>query len=178
MYSKTMERMKNNCTNGSEFTNGIVIPGVVIGHTKCDYCGKEIIAVWDEHNAGNWWPYLGNQAKRPKTYLYSEIIVAMRKHFHVENYVWNEIDGNNLLNVHARVHSKPTNWSKRASASSIRLLCNSCFQKTYNRIQVKGVDGILYALSVVEDRGETVQSVMKDLGIVGTVIGRGAIREY
>lgn len=176
MYYNTMNRMKENPTNGSEF--GIIVPNVSIGHTTCDYCGKEVIAVWDEHNHKNYWPYLGNQSRKPNTYRYSLIINAIRKYYAVEGTIWTDEKGNNLLNVHARAHSDPTNWSVRASKESIRLLCNSCFQKTYQRIKVLGNDGITYSLSVVKDRDETIESVMSDLGVLGTILGKGGIVDY
>ncbi len=102
----------------------------------------------------------------------------MRKYFNAEDVVWGQENGNNLLNVHARAHSDPTNWAVRASSASIRILCSNCFQKTYNRIRVLGDDGITYAISVIPERDETVESVMEDLGITGKVLGKGAVREY
>lgn len=176
MYSKTMERMKNNLTDGSEF--GEKIDGVKIGHTNCDYCGCEVIAVWDENNIKNYWPYLGNQFVKPNVYKGSKIAQRIRNNYNCQNKVFRQENGNNLLNVHARCHSSPTDWSRRASKESIRLLCNSCFQKTYNRIKVKGDNSILYALSVLPDRGETIESVMKDLNISGKVLGKGGIVDY
>lgn len=178
-YYNVMQRMKSNITDGSEFNNGqFVEEGVIIGHTICDYCGKEVIAVWDKHNSKNYWPYLGNQAVMAHNYRYSKIINTIRKFYGVENEKWDQNHGNNLLNVHARCHSSPTNWAKRISPASIRLLCNNCFLPTYNRIKVLGDDGILYALSVVKSRGETIESVMKELGITGQIIGKGAIKDY
>lgn len=179
MYYNTMKRMKENITDGSEFCeSGVIIPNVSIGHTTCDYCQRKIIAVWDEHNKNNYWSYLGNQVKKPHVYRYSKIIQAIKKKFDALDKVWTNENGNNLLNVHARAHSSPTDWSTRASEASIRLLCNECFQKTYNRIKVQGSNNTIYALSVVLDRGETIESVMKDLGISGKVIGKGGIIDY
>ena len=177
-YSDTLRRMKKNPTHGEEFNHGEPIEGVLIGHDHCDYCGCDIIGVWDEHNIHQWFPYLGNQCRKPNVYQYSRVIQAMREHFDVLGKVWNEDDGNNLLNVHARAHSEPTNWSVRASTASIRLLCNKCFQKTYKRVKIQSPDGILYAISVLPERGESIKSVCKDLGITGEVVGKGAINDY
>ena len=146
-----------------------------VHYCKCDYCGKEILAVWDGFNADNYWPYLGVQSKRLNSYTYSPIIQIMRKNYELKGLDWKD---NNLLNSHTRVHSDSWDMSIRMSENALRFLCNDCFQKTYNRYQVRGNNGILYALSVVEDRGETIESVMKDLNIEGEVIGKGAISEY
>lgn len=176
-YSNAMRLMKQNPTDGTEFGLDSEISlenNVKISRTHCEYCENEILAVWDNHNTSNWWPYLGNQARKPKTYFYSPIIQKMREYYNVVGEVWD----NPLLNVHARCHSTPTNWSKRASDASIRILCNSCFQKTYKRIKVQGNDGILYSLSVLEERGETIESVMKDLDIQGEIVGKGGIIDY
>jgi len=184
-------KMKENITDGTEYLTCITDPSekekikqelkdaeTKIGHLKCEYCGKDIISIWDKYNNSNWWPYLGNQARKPRTYNYSPIIRLLRRYFEVEGLVWDEAHGNNLINVHARAHSNPTNWAVRASSASIRLLCPACFQKTYNRTQIQGDDGILYAITVLRERGETVESVMKDLGISGKILGKGAIHEY
>lgn len=170
-------RMHSNTTDGSEFNNGQKINDrPIIGHTNCDYCGKEVLCIWDDNNSNHWFPFLGNQARKPNVYKYSPIIQMMRKYFNVENKVWDEQHGNNLMNLHARCHCYPENWSKRAHPNGLAILCNSCFQKTYNRIKVKGDDGYEYALSVLPD--ETVEQVMKELDITGTVIGKGAINDY
>lgn len=183
-YYEFMQRMKNDPTDGSEFNNGKKFDEaerVLIGHTQCDYCGKEILAVWDKNVDKQYWPFLGNQARKPNTYKYSQIIQAMRKFYNVTGLVWDEEHGNNLVNVHARCHSSVSSNPKRWCDASIRLLCPSCFQKTYNRIKVIGTGadaGIEYALSVVESRGETIKSVMKDLGITGKIVGKGGIEDY
>ena len=177
-YMKAVEAMKENPTDGSEYCNGIVLPNTVVGHTQCQYCKREVLGVWDKHNLNGWNPYLGNQARRPNTYVYSSIIQCMRKHFGVEGKVWTDEMGNNLLNVHARVHSQPTNWLVRGSHASVRILCNKCFQKTYQRVKIMGDDGILYAISVLQEREETVHSVMLELGISGKLVGKGGIVDY
>ena len=164
-------RMHDNPTDGSEFNDGEPVYGhPKISRTKCDYCGCEVLCVWDDHNKNQWWPYLGNQARKPNTYKYSEVIQAMREHFGVLGEVWDEDHGNNLMNLHARCHSTPNDWSKRAHPNSLRILCPKCFQKTYKRVKVMGDNGIEYQLSVLEERGETVESVMKDLDIKGKVM--------
>jgi len=178
-YYEIMDRMKSNLIDPKQFNNGNEIDGnPQIAETICDYCGAKIYAVWDDNNKKNWWPYLGNQVRKPNSYKYSPIINAMRSYYNVEGTVWTEELGNNLLNVHARCHSEPTNWSKRCSDASIRLLCNKCFQKTYQRTKIQGNDGITYAISVLPERGETIESVMKDLGITGKVLGKGGIIDY
>lgn len=156
--------MRSNPTDGSEYNNGITIPGVLIGHTNCDYCEKKIIAVWDEHNKGKWWPYLGNQARKPKVYVYSEIIQAMRSYYGKNGVTWN----NNLLNVHARAHTFPKDYGIIAHGNGIRLLCNVCFQLTYRRVKIIPTDrpGYRYEISVLPSRGETLEIVTKDLGIL------------
>lgn len=142
---------------------------------KCDYCGKEILAIWDDFNTNNYWPYLGVQSKRLNSYTYSPIIQIIRKNYELKSLDWKD---NNLLNLHTRVHSDSGNMSIRMSENALRFLCNSCFQKTYQRIKVQGDDGILYSLSVLQDRNETIESVMSDLGITGKVIGKGGIVDY
>lgn len=180
-WTEVYDRMNNkNITDGSEYNNGQKIEGnPKISHTTCDYCGKEVLCVRDDYSSSKWYGYLGNQARRPNCYKYSPIIQTMRKYFNSENIVWDEEHGNNLMNLHARCHCEPEDWSKRAHKNGIKILCPTCFQKTYNRIKVKSYDGIhTYALSVVEELGETVESVMKDLDIKGTVIGKGGIPNY
>lgn len=183
-WHEAYSNMHNNISDGTEFCKtkeDIILvkeSKTQIGHCKCEYCGKDLLAIWDNNNKQSWYPYLGNQARKFNTYSYSPIINIMRKYYNVENKVWDEDHGNNLMNLHARAHSKPNNWAKRAHPNGIKILCNNCFQKTYQRIKVQGNDGYLYSLSVLPDRGETIQSVMKDLDITGTVIGKGAINNY
>lgn len=172
-------RMHSNPTDGSEFNNKVKVEGhPKISRTTCDYCGKEVLCVWDDNNKSQWWPYLGNQARKPNVYKYSPIIQAIRKHFGVEGKVWDEEHGNNLMNLHAVAHSEPNDWSKRAHPNGLKILCSSCFQKTYDRVKVKGNNGIMYSLSVIPERGETIESVMKSLDIKGVVVGKGAINNY
>lgn len=143
--------------------------------TNCEYCNKKIYAIWDENNKNNWWPYPGNSAKSSNAFKYSDIIQYMKKNDNAIGRTWLECP---LMNINARCHSNPTNPSKRFSTASVRFLCNSCFRLTFNRIQVKGDDGILYSLSVVESLDETVESVMKDLDITGQILGKGGISDY
>ena len=163
------KRMHQNPTNGfDEFNNGNPIDGNPhISKTCCDYCGKEVLCVWDDYNSDKWFPYLGNMAKKVNTYKYSPIINIMKKYDNSLNKVWH----NDLLNVHARIHSR--DWGLRCKEGSIKILCNDCFQKTYNRIQVRLNNGSIIAVSVVEDMGETIKSVMEELNIKGEVIGKG-----
>lgn len=166
------KRMHQNPINGfNEFNNGNPIDGNPhISKTYCDYCEKEVLCVWDDYNKNQYWPYLGNQARKPNTYKYSDIIQKMRNHFNVVGKVWDEEHGNNLMNLHARCHSTPNDWSKRAHPNSLRILCSSCFQKTYKRIKVLGDNGIEYQLTVLPERGETIESVMKELNIKGKIL--------
>ena len=143
--------------------------------TNCEYCNKEIYAIWDENNKNNWWPYPGNSTKSSNAFKYSDIIQYMKKNDNSISKTWLECP---LMNINARCHSNPTNPSKRFSPESVKFLCNSCFRLTFNRIQVKGNDGILYSLSVVESLDETIESVMKDLDIQGQVLGKGSISDY
>ena len=93
----------------------------------------------------------------------------MRKNYELKGLYWKD---NNLLNSNTKVHSDSVDTSIRMNENTLKFLCNDCFQKTYNRIQVKGDNEILYALSVVEDRCETIESVMEDLNIHVETIGK------
>lgn len=176
-WSEVSSKIHNYSSHGEIFNNGEPIPGCNIAETTCEYCGRTVLAVWDK-GISSWYPYLGNQAVKANVYRASPIIQAMRKYYHVEGEPWTIEKGNNLLNIHARAHSDPNDWSKRAHPNGIKILCNQCFQKTYNRIKVLGNNGIMYSLSVIPSRGETIYSVMEDLGIQGKVIGKGAINNY
>ena len=172
--------LKNlNITDGSEYS-GEPIPGVRISHLNCEYCGVDIIGVWDKHNIHKWYPYLGTQLERGNIYSYSKIILAIKEYYGIGQYDrFRQEDGNNLLNVHARFHSIPNKWHYRASKASTRMLCNNCFKETYNRWKIELPDGTIAALSVVRSRGETLMSVAEDLGIHDyKVIGRGAVDNY
>ena len=168
------KRMHADPTDGTEYSNGKKIEyNPKISKTQCDYCGEEVLCVWDDYNKNQYWPYLGNAARKPNTYKYSDIIQTMREYFGVSGKVWDEEHGNNLMNLHARCHSTPNDWSKRAHPNSLRILCPKCFQKTYKRVKVLGDNGIEYQLTVLPERGETVESVMKELDIKGKVIDKG-----
>lgn len=164
--------MKENLTNGFEFCQTqeekdlLLKSKTQIGYTTCDYCNKEILAVWDIHNENKWFPYLGNMAKKVNTYKYSPIIQLMKKYDDSLEKVWK----NNLLNVHAIIHSR--DWSLRCKEGSIKLLCNDCFQETYNRIQIKLHNGDICAISVVKSKGETAEYVMEKLNLKGEIIGK------
>lgn len=178
---KTGEFKVRDFTNGVEFLNG-KDPSILINSKsrvvklKCEYCGCDVLAVWDEHNLStSWWPYLGKQAERANTYKYSPIIQTIKDYYNLgENERFTQERGNNLLNVHARYHS--VDWSYRASNKSIRMLCNSCFLKTYNRYQVEIGGGRRFdAVSVIPELGETIDSVMKEFGIDDyVVLGKGS----
>ena len=166
-------------TNGEEFTSGIILPDVKIGHIKCDYCGKELIAVFDEYNKNDYCCYLGCQAVSRYHYKYSKILNFIKKYYGInEEENWTD---NPLVNIHTRIHSNPTRWDLRASDKSLRFLCNDCFKLTYNRIKVKSVylnKEIIHSLSVVDSRNETIESVMQDLEISGEILGKGRIEDY
>lgn len=135
-----------------------------IDYCTCDYCGKEIMKVRDKFCSNPWWGYLGNQARKPNVYSYSPIINLIRK-----------IDPtcSDLYNLHARVHTKPIrDYSIICSPNSLHNLCNDCFMKTYTRIKVyakppyKFPDKVTYIeISVLQEKGETVESVLRDLGM-------------
>lgn len=149
---------------------------VKVGHPKCDYCEAPLIAVWDEY-ATNGWCYFGRQAIKPYAYKYSKIINLIRRFYGVapgDSF----IENNNLMNSHTRVHIEPSSfdeWIK--SEAAVKVLCNNCFSKTVKRTLVKDGDR-MYSISVVEDRGETIESVMDELGLQGEIIGPGSIKEY
>lgn len=68
-------------TNGEEFSGGILLDGKpTVEYHKCQYCGREIIIVDDSLREGWGW-YYGNQCVKPNVYLYSPIILAVKK-FH------------------------------------------------------------------------------------------------
>ena len=165
-WNEIYKRTHNNITNGIEYCStieekqNVINSKTKIGHTNCDYCGKEIICIWDEFNSNKWYGYLGNQVQNTKNYQYSPIISILRK--------YNKID--KVYNLHSRCHTYPNDWSKRAHENALKLLCNDCFRKTYKRISVKSTDGILCKISVLPDRGETIESVMEELEITGEVL--------
>lgn len=170
-------RLKN-ATGGQEFNNGEPIPGTLIAHLNCEYCGTDIISVFDEHNKKNWYPYLGKQVERSGVYEYSEAVQKIKSFYGVgDGEIFTQERGNNFMNCHARFHSQPNNWKYRASPQSIRMLCNNCFLKTYNRMKIEMEDGTIAALSVLEN--ETVEQVAEDLGIKNyKVLGKGAVPNY
>ena len=143
---------------------------------KCEYCGETIYAIWDCNNIENYWPYPGNSVVRQNVFKSSPMIQQLRK-----------LDGLNrsnlcrkVVNTNARIHSKPSREELRFSDKSIRILCNDCFRLTYNRILVReNGKGQLHSLSVVESRGETVESLCEEFGITNyEVLSKGAISDY
>lgn len=160
------KRMTEELTDGTEFCiddkekEEVKKVHTKIGHTYCDYCGKDVICIWDDYNKDNWYGYLGNQAQIPRNYTYSPIINILRKTPYM----------NSIYNLHSRCHTKPNDWSKRAHKNALRILCTECFKKTYKRVKVKSNDGILCEISVLPERGETIESVMDDLDIKGEIL--------
>lgn len=135
----------------------------------CEYCGREVLSVFDRFSNNKWWGYLGNQSIRPGCYGYSPVIRALRILYGHPEGTWSNSP---LYNVHARVHSKPgRDYSVIARPGSLKILCNECFRKTYRRVKVFQRPGErLWSpsvshveVSVLPERGETVQSVLKDL---------------
>lgn len=195
-------------TDGTEFTNGIKLKSnTTVEYHTCEYCGKEILIVDDSERTG-WGFYYGNQAVFPKNYLYSPVILSMKRFngiIHENEYISGTIDkilelkkvtkeerenliqaidpfylsrGNVLANLHSRCHpvgkKHQYDWDLRAGRNAIKLLCNNCFDKTKNRYQVLLDNGRKVAISVVENRKETPNSVLDELGLKGEILGKGA----
>lgn len=170
MWGQISTRMRSrNVTDGSEYNDGKPIDNNPrISHTHCDYCRRDVLGVWDDYNKDKWYPYLGNQARKPRTYGFSPIIRSMREFYGVTGQVWGNDPSapNELLNLHARIHTYPNNWQLRAHPRSLKILCNECFQKTYKRVKLLVPDrGIRVEVSVMPEFGETVQSVCEEIGI-------------
>ena len=160
-------RMNQNITDGTEYCiteeekEEVKNANTRIGHCNCDYCGREVLVVSDKFK-NDWAKYLGNQAVISRNYRYSPIINILRKGPMI----------NRLYNLHARIHCK--DWSIRCKEGSLKILCNECFFKTYNRYQIM-YKGHLCAVSVIEDRGETIESVIEDLDLKNAdIIGKGS----
>lgn len=182
-YKKLITNKAYKKTDGSEFCKNrneiflVKSAFTEIYYLKCDYCGKEILAIWDGYNADEYWSYLGQQSKRQNTYSYSPIISILRKRYREDGLDWKN---NNLINSHTRIHSDSYNIESRMTDKAMRILCNDCFRKTYNRILVEDEKtGIKYALSVLEERGETVEDLIKEFNIQNQkIIGKGSIVDY
>ena len=187
-----MEKLFTGLTDGSELE--IKEPGVQIAHTTCDYCGKEVIGVWDDRiKSSRGLPYQGHQAKYPKAYPYAykgSTIAAIKAHYHLGEDDW-FIKENNLLNVCGKVHIlafADGEWRLRLDLAceepgSTRVLCNECFKDANAaRVAIMESDGLMYSVSVMADKGETIEEndgkvtiklwgTDKPLQIEGTVIG-------
>ena len=161
-------RMNENVTDGTEYCindeekEEVIKAKTRVGHCNCDYCGKEVLVIFDK-NKDDWYGFLGNQAIIDRNYRYSPIIQILRKGPVI----------NRLYNLHARIHCK--DWSIRCKSGSLKILCNECFMKTYNRYQVI-YKGKLCAVSVVKDRGETIEGVLDELGMLkdSEILGIGS----
>lgn len=137
-----------------------------VGKMLCDYCGKEVLVVRDDYCSSQWWGYLGNQATKPRTYMASPLIRAMRMLDGAVGRVWPE---NRLYNVHARIHTSPVKeYGLICSDDSLQMLCNDCFRKTYRRVKIYPQEGYhpwknveRLEITVIPERGETVESVLR-----------------
>ena len=137
------------------------------------HCGRVIYAVFDDHSVP--WPYFGLQAERKNVYRYSSVIQMFHLAF---------TDKIPLLNSFTRVHCKPSTFDLKVKQPEwTAVLCNECFKQTKHRIVYRGTlsDGVerLYAISVIEQWGETEESILQMLGLhVIERLGRGHLTEY
>lgn len=169
-----LEKARKNIQNFNEMFNVRLDGNPKIGICNCDYCGKEIDAIWDDYCKNNWC-YFGVQAIKPNVYKYSPVIQYLRKINNSLGQSWN--NGNNLLNSHTRIHCEPSNYDVNIKTqNAIKVLCNECFKKTYNRVKIELSNGFLYSISILET--ENVEDVLKELNIRGNIIGKGSIHEY
>ena len=162
-----MEKLFTGLTDGSEL--GIDTPGIQIAHTVCDYCGKKVIGVWDDYiKSSRGLPYQGFQARKPRSckYAYKGLTIAeIKAHYGIGEEEW-FTEENNLLNVCGKVHIlafNGENWELRPDLSyespdTTRILCNDCFEKANDcRVALMGTKGLMYSVSVVADKGETIE---------------------
>lgn len=166
-----MEKLFTGLTDGSEL--GIDTPGIQIAHTVCDYCGKEVIGVWDDYiKSSRGLPYQGWVARTPRSgsknnrHPYkARTIAEIKAHYGIGEEEWFTED-NNLLNVCGKVHIlafNGENWELRPDLSyespdTTRILCNDCFEKANDcRVALMGTKGLMYSVSVVADKGETIE---------------------
>ena len=172
-----MEKLFNDLTDGSEL--GIDTPGIQIAHTVCDYCGKEVIGVWDDHiKSSRGLPYQGWVARTPRSgsknnrYPYkSRTIAEIKAYYRIgEEDEFTITKGNNLLNVCGKVHILAfdgKNWKLRPdlsyeSPANTRILCNKCFKETNDcRIAIMGTEGLMYSVSIRADMKEDIQEKNK-----------------
>ena len=187
-----LQKLFCDLTDGAELE--IADPCVQITHTTCDYCGGKVIGVWDDHiKSTKGLPYQGNQAKYPKAYPYAykgSTIAAIKAHYNLGENDW-FIKENNLLNVCGKVHIlafADGEWRLRQDLAceepgSARVVCNECFKNANAaRVAIMGSDGLMYSVSVMADKGETIEEndgkvtvklwgTDKPLQIEGSVIG-------
>lgn len=187
-----LQKLFCDLTDGAELE--IADPCVQIAHTTCDYCGGKVVGVWDDRiKSTEGLPYQGNRAKYPKAYPYAykgSTIAAIKAHCHLGENDW-FIKENNLLNVCGKVHIlafADGEWRLRPDLAceepgSTRVLCNECFKNANAaRVAIMGSDGLMYSVSVMADKGETIEEndgkvtvklwgTDKPLQIEGSVIG-------
>lgn len=187
-----LQKLFCDLTDGAELE--IADPCVQIAHTTCDYCGYKVVGVWDDRiKSTEGLPYQGNRAKYPKAYPYAykgSTIAAIKAHCHLGENDW-FIKENNLLNVCGKVHIlafADGEWRLRPDLAceepgSTRVLCNECFKNANAaRVAIMGSDGLMYSVSVMADKGETIEEndgkvtvklwgTDKPLQIEGSVIG-------
>lgn len=175
-----MWKMNGKVTRGEEYNNGIPIPNTTITHGNCEYCGTEIIEVRDDY-FNKFYGALGNQAVRPGIYFGSKAIQTIKQFYQVGwidldtkrarkngNYFSQEL-GNNLYNVHSRLHVHEKGSRKLigpwrfANQNSFKVLCNNCFKKTYRRVSVNARSGLVYDVTVLP--GETLRGVLQEIGV-------------
>lgn len=166
-----MEKLFNDLTDGSEL--GIDTPGIQIAHTVCDYCGKKVIGVWDDHiKSSRGLPYQGWVARTPRSgsknnrYPYkSRTIAEIKAHYGIGEEEW-FTEENNLLNVCGKVHIlvfEDGKWNLKTdlsyeSPATTRILCNNCFEEANAcRVAIMGTDGLMYSVSVMADMKEGIQ---------------------
>ena len=168
-----MEKLFTGLTDGSEL--GVDTPGIQIAHTVCDYCGKKVIGVWDDHiKSSRGLPYQGWVARTPRSgsknnrHPYkARTIAEIKAHYGIgekEKF----IKENNLLNVCGKVHilafnDKEKEWELKydlsyESPATTRILCNDCFEEANDcRVAIMGTDGLMYSVSAMADKGETIE---------------------
>lgn len=183
-YAKLVQQFAfdGKVTHGAEFCEtkeeelNLLEVNTLIGYCDCQMCGRGIIAVKDQLSAHGWC-YFGLQVSKPNVYSYSPSIQTLRKYYGVQNQVWKN---NPLMNSFSRVHMIPGSWNHplKVDKRCHMILCNECFAKTKHRELIEVENGLKYSISVVDEWGETLESLCNQLNIVGKYLGPGALKEY